>query len=255
MYEVKVREKTLAYPGWNNDYTKQQQLNNDCSEVCSLLAGTIKNIRRDFIRAGYLLRHIRETKLYEIAKRNGKSFQTYGDSMITNRFEKFCKEYFGLSDSTVYALISVAEKFGDNEGVVNPTFEQYNYSQLSEMTSLPEELLGNVTPDMTVAQIRKLKKKQKAPKEQSEEEPVEALKEQPNKPVSKYVFENYGKKKEDFKKYCKYYFEAKNVLLYIGGEKVGGQAFGAKLFEYLELKGYFDRENLETEQPSLLSDL
>ena len=206
-------------------------LKSDCEELYRCLFDSVNILRRNFIRAGFLLNKIHKERSYEYALRNDKRWFCYADSIVKNPFEQFCKEYLGLSDSTVYGLISVYRRFGSEDGEILPAYKDYNYSQLLEMNTLPDDALSNVNASMTVKQIKKLKPKEvKAEDEKQIEEKKTVF-------VQKTVFSNMNDKKEEFKRYCKYYFEQRGANLIIDGQRIGGQAFGSALFDYLEKKG------------------
>lgn len=68
---------------------------------------------------------------------------------------------FGLSKSTVIRIIGITERFGYLMTSLAPKFERYGYCQLVEMLPLNDEQLELVNPDMTVQEIKALKKVQK----------------------------------------------------------------------------------------------
>ena len=70
----------------------------------------------------------------------------------------FAKQEFNLSKSSVYSLIKVCRRFGFNKMTLDPKWKDYNYSQLSEMVSFTDEQLAKCRPDMTVRELRFLKK-------------------------------------------------------------------------------------------------
>jgi hypothetical protein len=67
------------------------------------------------------------------------------------------KEQYGYSKSTVNNYIGVANRFGERFSVIKPEYKDYDFSQLVEMLALDNKQLPKVSPDMTCAEIRKLK--------------------------------------------------------------------------------------------------
>lgn len=84
-----------------------------------------------------------------------------------DNFVKFSQEKFNFKKTQAYAFVNVAEKFGHrlkNGEVGNSLEEQwskYDFSKLVILTALTDAELANadISPDMSVKEIRKLKKK------------------------------------------------------------------------------------------------
>lgn len=68
-------------------------------------------------------------------------------------FVAFCKSEFQLSKTKAYSFIKIYKLIRDR-----PEFKGCNYSQLQEISTVKEEDLNNFTPDMTVQNIRDMKK-------------------------------------------------------------------------------------------------
>lgn len=64
---------------------------------------------------------------------------------------------FGFKKTTTATLIGVCNRFGEYKQHLKKEFELYNFTQLTEMLPIPNELLSFITPDMTVKQIRDFK--------------------------------------------------------------------------------------------------
>lgn len=101
-------------------------------------------------------------------------------------FEKFgCKDVFqfaerrwGYGSTSVKNFLAIAEKFMSGQELL-PAVAGYGYSQLVELSSVPDGALSEFNPKMTIAEIRKKKKealegdsskeeKEKAPKKEKE---------------------------------------------------------------------------------------
>lgn len=68
---------------------------------------------------------------------------------------------FGFSKSTTINMIAVAKRFGDCMTSLKPEYGRFNYSCLCEMLPLTDEQLKLCTPEMTVQEIRALRKTNK----------------------------------------------------------------------------------------------
>ena len=77
----------------------------------------------------------------------------------------YAADTFGFSKSTASRYMARNDKFsvGGNSPILAEEFREYSKAQLQEMLSLDSEQLENVTPDMTVKQIRELKKPKELP--------------------------------------------------------------------------------------------
>ena len=99
-------------------------------------------------------------------------------------FEKFgCKDVYqfaerrwGYGSTSVKNFLAIAEKFMSGQELL-PAAAGYGYSQLVELSSVPDGALSEFNPKMTIAEIRKKKKealegekeeKEKAPKKEKE---------------------------------------------------------------------------------------
>ena len=75
-----------------------------------------------------------------------------------------CQAELGFKKSTTYNMINIVEKFGkpDTSGFISYQslfgVEKFSYSQLCEMLSLSDKQRLKVTPDMTIKEIREIKK-------------------------------------------------------------------------------------------------
>lgn len=75
-----------------------------------------------------------------------------------------CQAELGFKKSTTYNMINIVETFGkpDTSGFITYSslfgLDKFSYSQLCEMLSLSDKQRLQVTPDMTVKEIREIKK-------------------------------------------------------------------------------------------------
>lgn len=106
----------------------------------------VKEIGLDFIVIGNAFIDIDTRRLYQ-------------EKGYKNIVEMAAQE-LKISKTTLYNLMSVAQKFSA-DGKLLEGYENYNFSQLVEMVSLPDGLLDKVSPEMSVKEIQQAKKEEK----------------------------------------------------------------------------------------------
>lgn len=118
----------------------------------------LNDIRRRYISLGFHLSEFRKNNYY----------LCFGYV----RFEDFCEANFGLDKSAVSRCINVYRTFNASNSIsyengvkkigaaidLSEKWKDYSYSQLCEMVSMDEEQRSQVKPDMTIKQIREIKK-------------------------------------------------------------------------------------------------
>lgn len=107
-------------------------------------------IKKSFVKIGWYLKHIRDNELY---LEGG-----YAD------INECAAAQLGYSQSTVSRFINICEKFSKehNSPELDDKYANFDKSQMIEMLPLEEsELLEKVTPDMSVREIREIKKETK----------------------------------------------------------------------------------------------
>lgn len=106
----------------------------------------LHNARKSIIKIGWYLKHIYEKEMYM-------------EDGYSNIYE-FAYDKFKMSQSTVTRSIQLCQAFSVNHD--SPELEEkyadFNISQLFEMLPMQLEQIETVTPDMTVRQIREIKK-------------------------------------------------------------------------------------------------
>ena len=115
------------------------------------LRAHLNSAARNVIAVGYYLKNIRDNQLYLEA-----GYENIWD---------YAQEQYGFSRSTASRYMSRNDRFskGGNSPVLDEKYRDFNKSQLQEMLSLDEEQLEQVTPDMTVKQIRELRTPKEIP--------------------------------------------------------------------------------------------
>lgn len=124
---------------------------------------TMKRSAKDVVRLGFMLRRMLEDKVYLAMYDDFDSYletELHMDYTVATRFIKINKKYSWQGRS-----MEVAEEY-----------EDYSQSLLIEMLNMPPELEAKVTPNMTVSQVREIKRQAKQ-KENKTEPPVPEKKE------------------------------------------------------------------------------
>lgn len=137
-----------------SEYEEKKELASMTETIKALLMDTVWN----FTYAGYYLKQIRDRKLYEIA-----GFDSVAAYAIEN---------FGFSASVTSRYMDMNTKFSvdGNSIEIREEFKRYNKSQMQEMLYLRDDQMEQVSPEMTVKQIREIRNP-----EEPEKERVEAM--------------------------------------------------------------------------------
>lgn len=136
----------------------------------------ISDIKNRYISLGFHLHEALAMKYY----------QDFGYA----DFYEFCEKNFQMDKSAVSRSINLWKEFADYDEkarsrkiFIDEKYRKYSYSQLCEMLSLDEKKRKNITPDMTVKQIREKKKEWKKKKSLVQDEKSSVATSQPEKPV------------------------------------------------------------------------
>lgn len=123
--------------------------------ICQLIQEKQLNMAENYVAIGYYLRKAREAELYK-------------DGGYASIHEMAAGE-FGMARQTAEHCMRINEKFseGGDSPALEESFRKYGKSQLQEMLYLTDEQLEDVRPDMTVKDIRNIRK----PVEKKAEEP------------------------------------------------------------------------------------
>lgn len=115
------------------------------------IQANLKSAARSVIAIGYYLKCVNRNELFKEAG--------YKDIC------EYAKDRFGFSASTTSRYMTRNDKFSvnGNSPILDEKYKDFNKSQLQEMLSLDAEQLERVTPDMTVVQIREMKKPKEIP--------------------------------------------------------------------------------------------
>lgn len=120
---------------------------------------SMKTIGRSVIAIGYYLKNVRDRSLY------------LEDGY--NSIWDFAAGEYEISKSAASRYMAMNDRYSadGNSPVVAEQYREFGKSQLQEMLYLTDEQLEGVTPDSTVAQIRKLRQPEEPPAEVEEQIP------------------------------------------------------------------------------------
>ena len=134
--EVRVVQPDNPVPMWYENIT--------LDEAERFIASNLRSAVRNVIAIGYYLKNIRDNGLFREA----------GCENIWD----YAWERFGFSKSTASRYMTRNDRFSrnGNSSILDEKYRDFNKSQLQEMLSLTDSELEQVTPDMTVRQIREI---------------------------------------------------------------------------------------------------
>ena len=120
-------------------------------EAETSIRASLRDAARSVIAVGHYLKVIRDKELYREA-----GYENVWD---------YAADTFGFSKSTASRYMARNDKFsvGGNSPVLAEKFREYSKAQLQEMLSLDAEQMDSVTPDMTVREIRELRRPKEIP--------------------------------------------------------------------------------------------
>lgn len=142
-YHVSVLPKNIL---------EQCKRDNVSSFECDIdtIKGYLTEIANTYLLVAYRIYEINRYKTYKGKYKN---------------IVEACQSELGFKKSTTYNMINIVEQFGkpDTSGFISYSslfgVEKFSYSQLCEMLSLSDKQRLQVTPDLTVKDIRSLKKR------------------------------------------------------------------------------------------------
>lgn len=124
--------------------------------VCKKIRELALHAVEDYIQIGFQLADLKTRGEHD--SNIACQFYIQKDNFSSMYFYDFIEAQFGFKKSMTCALIQVAEKFGERGCVLAEKYRGFTWSQLQEMVSCSDEILKKVTPEMTVKDIRALKK-------------------------------------------------------------------------------------------------
>lgn len=115
------------------------------------IRSNLQSAVRSVIATGFYLKHIRDNELYlEAGYKN---------------INEYAMDRFGLSASATSRYITRNTRFsrGGNSPLIDDRFKDFSKSQLQEMLGISDEQLEQVTPNMTVREIRSMARPKEVP--------------------------------------------------------------------------------------------
>ncbi|MBD5461493.1 MAG: hypothetical protein HDR24_00305 [Lachnospiraceae bacterium] len=113
---------------------------------------TMRRSAKDAVQLGFMLRQMMEKKMWEAA---------------FDCFDAYLEKELRIDYSMANRFMNINRKYSvsGNSMEISAEYEEYSQGLLIEMLNMPPELEAKVTPDMTVKQVREIKKQAKAEKE------------------------------------------------------------------------------------------
>ena len=180
---------------------------NGYSDFKARLDSELKANVEGFVRIGYLLKVARDT---DILKESGH-----------RNVAEFAAAEYGLTKDVVSRYIAINDRYSENgySDKLLAKFEGYGVSKLSEMLTLPDYIIDEITPTLTRAEILEIKAEVKAEEQVSpievaiEAAAPEAQKEErelsfPERVWKAYFSGDAGKEEERFRDLDSKYYSA-----------------------------------------------
>lgn len=139
----------------------QQEQEMNLFDICTLIKVEIKSSADSFVSIGYWLKEIKSRKLY----------RETGHKDIY----EFATAQFGFSKSTASRFMNINDRFSidGNSPELESRYEEFSSSQLSEMLTLSDSQIEQVSAETTVKEIRAMKPKKEKKAEQVKVEKAE----------------------------------------------------------------------------------
>lgn len=118
-----------------------------------IIRDELQRTRRSFVKIGWYLKHIKDEEMF---KEDG-----YADVF------ELAMDKFNISQPTANRFMNICEEFSVNHDSpeLDEKFVDFSVSQLFEMLPMAEEKREQITPDMTVKQIREVKEETRKKRE------------------------------------------------------------------------------------------
>lgn len=126
-------------------------LNITYPELKDIILESITNMTREFVAVGYYLKYVRDHEMY------------LADGYAS--IWEFAEDLYGIQRSTCSRWMAINDRFSvqGNSPVLDERYRQYGKSQLQEMLYLDDKQIEEVRPEMTVKDIRELRKPEPVP--------------------------------------------------------------------------------------------
>lgn len=126
-------------------------LNITYPELKDIILESIANMTREFVAVGYYLKYVRDHEMY------------LADGYAS--IWEFAEDLYGIQRSTCSRWMAINDRFSvqGNSPVLDERYRQYGKSQLQEMLYLDDKQIEEVKPQMTVKEIREIRKPESVP--------------------------------------------------------------------------------------------
>lgn len=216
----------------------------DYEDSIDIIKDELHSLRKSFIKIGWYLKHINEKEMY---RKDG-----YEDIF------ELAHAKFRMSKGTANRMINLCIEFsvGHNSPELDEQYRDFSESQLFEMLPMKQDERDEISPDMTVKEIRGKKAENKAMKEPSEKL-VKAFQESHIKNLSdyetisdlkKYMVDMYGKVYAGGSSPCSYKCTPRGISLE-NYDEITWMAFAKKAWVYREQKSFaemLDTQDMDT---------
>lgn len=139
------------------------EMNLNYQEIKNNIRTRFQNMQTDYVAIGYYLRQVLNNELYlEDGYKN---------------IHEFAQAEFGMKKANVNHCVRINMEFsvGGDSPELDDKYHGFSKSQLQELLYIPEDRRDEVTPDMTVREIRELKEERLDVEPEPEPEPVSIL--------------------------------------------------------------------------------
>lgn len=161
MYETEKMKADVVPP--ETSLVPQDHNLNSMNAATAYIREQIDIVAQSFCKIGFKLWEVKENHWYKSL--GFKGVGEYGEKVL------------GFKKSSVSNYISICERFsvlvdGKPTAELREDFSAFSYTQLSEMLTLPNDKISDVTPDMTCKEVRALKKDAEHEQEDEAEQEV-----------------------------------------------------------------------------------
>lgn len=124
---------------------------NSYTSYLNLIKEKVDGVLTNYVLIGHYLNQLNKDHLYK----EGNYSSIY----------ELAKHEFNLSDTTIKNSMGVASKYCDDDGSIKQEFMNYNFSALVELLPIEnDKVITDFKPEMTVKEIREVKKSTKEEK-------------------------------------------------------------------------------------------
>ena len=121
--------------------------NMSMNDIKASIKSNINDASRSFVAIGFYLKQVRDRELF------------HEDGCLD--IWEFAEKEFGISKSAASRFMGINDRFSvdGNSPILLDQYKDFTSSKLSELLTLSDKQIGNVTPETTVKEIRDLKPK------------------------------------------------------------------------------------------------